>query len=285
MEENKIVQFFKKINRTVVDAQYLASQALSGKTKSVLLFFFSLFLISLAISAIFRSVNITKSAPEILVSAFGVLRFENNKLVSPDTLVSIDGGKINKLGALISGLRVPPSLAYPIKITAGTDSIISAKEPFVHIGESAFSSNVLSLLFNKKPSEIQYISWNKILPSPNAALNLDFYKEQFSKIPNKISIYSAAFIIIGAEMFSAILQIWISILIYLLFFGRKLKFLGRFRMLMLTAIPYFILMPVSLAAANGFAFTTDIALVGGLIMTFRAVGQLEPKKESGNEKK
>jgi len=44
---------------------------------------------------------------------------------------------------------------------------------------------------------------------------------------------------------------------------------------MLTTIPYFIIMPVSFCAANGISFATDIALVCALIITIRAITQVE----------
>jgi hypothetical protein len=283
MEENKLIQFFNKIHLSVVDAKYLASQALSAAMKPVFLFFLLLFFLSLAISSAFRTAKITKHAPEILASTLGVLKFENYNLVSPDTLIFVDSWRLKELGALISGVKIPQSVAYPIEITIGIDSIKTTQKPFFHIGETAFSTNTLPSFLNEYLDK----SWNKILPSPNVIADVDFYKTLFSKVSSKINIFFVIFVFIGIEMFLAISQIWISILIYLLFFGRKLNFYRRLRLLMLATIPYFILMPVSFAAANGIAFTTDIALVAALIMTIRAVTQLDPipTKGNGNEKK
>jgi len=280
-------EFFKKIHLSVVDAKYLVSQASNAKTKSVFLFFLLFFMLSLAISSATRTAKITKQVPDILVSAVGVLKFEDNKLVSPDTIKIIDNWRLKELGTLISGMRVPQAVTYPIQVSIGTDSINTTQNPFVHIGKTAFSTNILSALFSKNPDEVQSVAWNKILPSKNIVADANFYITQLSNPANKINIFFAGLIIIGIEMTSAILQIWIAILIYLVFFGRNLNIFGRLRLIMLTTIPYFILMPVSLAAANGISFTTDIALVCGLIMTIRAVTQLDlnSAKETGNGKK
>lgn len=272
--------FFKKINLCVTDANYLATQALNATTKSALGFFFLLFLISMLISAGTRTAKIVKSAPDILVSSVGILEFENYNLITPDTLKQINGRKII---ALISGKNISQTANNPIDITAGIDSIKTSQKPFIHIGKTGFSTNIFSIISQNNASVIQNIPWTKTLPSPNLIADANFYKKQFSNISTKTQLFIGALIIISVDMISAILQIWIAILIYLLFFGRTLKFAGRLRMLMFATIPYFIVMPISILATNGFAWTTDIALIGGLIMTFRAVTRLD-LKEAANEK-
>jgi len=287
MNENVFINFFSKIHLSIVDAKYLAAEALSAKTKSVLFFFISLLLLSLTISAVARSAKIIKFAPDILVSTLGVLKFQNYNLISPDSLISVEGWKIKELNELVSGAKIAPTVNYPILLSIGTDSVSAAQNPFIHIGRTYFTTNIVSAIFRGNPSVVQNVLWEKLLPAPNAVLDADFYRAQFSQIQNKISTFFAAFAILCADIFSAVLQIWISILIYLIFFGKKLRVAGRFRMLMLATIPYFILLPISIFAANGIAFTTDIALIGGLIMTFRATGRInEPLlKENNNETK
>jgi len=287
MEENAIIKFFREIHLSAVDAKYLASQALNASWKSVFLFFIAVFFISLTISSISRTARITKFAPELLSAAVGILKFDNYKLTSPDTLISVDGWKLKEIGTLITGVKLPKSAAYPIAVTVGTDSIASAKTPFIHVGENAFSTNILSIFLRRNPDRIQNISWSEILPAANPLVDANYYKTQFSKISNKFKIFVAGFVIIGVGMFEAILHIWVSLLIYLLFFGQKLNFSGRHRLIMLATTPYFILMPVSLTAAKSFDFTTDIALICALIMTIRAVPNLDliSVKENGNEKK
>lgn len=286
MKENAILQFFKKIHLSVVDARYLASQSLNATTKSVFWFFISFFFISLAISSISRTERITKLAPEAMVSTFGILKFENNSLISPDTLKYVDGWRLKELGALVSGIKIPQSVVYPVEITIGTDSIKTTQNSFIHIGKTAFYTNFLSSYFSKNEDDTQSVLWEKILPSQNLVVDADFYRSEFSKLSNRLNIFFAEVFIIGIEMTSAIMQIWIAILIYLLFFGRMFNFFGRIRLLMLTTVPYFILMPVSIAAANGVVWTTDIALIAGLVMTFRALTTIETplNKENKNEK-
>ena len=286
MEENAIIQFFKKIHLTIVDAQHLASRALGAATKSVFLFFMLVFLFSLALSSAVRTIKITQSAPELLVSAAGILKFNSYNMVSPDTLFSVDVWRLKEIGTLISGLSFPQTTAYPIAVSIGTDKVEITQKPFLHVGETALFTNILPDFLKSDTNSVQKFSWDKILPYPNAVIDVSFYETQFSQMRNKFGIFLTIGVLISIEMFSAMLQIWISILIYLLFFGRKLNIFGRIRLILLTTIPYFILMPVSIMAANGTPFTTDIALVGGLIMTFRAVSKIDltSTKEFADEK-
>jgi hypothetical protein len=284
MEENVIIRFFKKIHLSIVDSNYLANEVLNTAFKSVFWFFFAVLMLSLSVSAISRSVKISKYAPEAIVSTVGVLQFENYRLISPDSIKQIEGWRLKEVGALVSGIRVPQSVEYPASISVGTDEIDSSKRAFIHIGETAFSSNVLASIFGRnKSNNVQQILWTEVLSSPNIIVDEGFYIAQFGKIQNIIGIFFAQQILIGLEFFGAILQIWLSLMIYLLFFGKNLKLPSKFRLLMLATIPYFIIMPISLAAANGILFTTDIALVAALIITIRAVTRIESsiaKKEN-----
>jgi hypothetical protein len=145
----------------------------------------------------------------------------------------------------------------------------------MHFGESAFSTNILSSMFANKPENIQTFLYKDILKTPYATVNAGFYSALLSKPLNIINLFFMQVMITGVQMLSAILQIWISIMIYLIFFGRKLNVPAKFRLLMLITIPYFILLPVSMSAANGILFTTDFALIAALIITIRAITHIE----------
>jgi hypothetical protein len=218
----------------------------------------------------------------LIYNAAGGLKFENYVLVSPDKLKIVDGAKINELGVLVSGIKIPSQVSYPIAITiGGTDSIKNAESPFIHIGETAFSTNILPFFLEKNPAKIQKASWEKILKTPNITIDENFYEIHFKKISSRINIFWTEFFIIGMEMSGAIFQIWISIFVYLIFFGRKLVFPAKFRLLMLICTPYFIIMPVSLIAAKGILFVTDISLVCAVIITVRAILRIDGLKEGG----
>jgi len=279
---NLITLFFKKIHMSVFDSNFLASQALDSTVKKTAQFFFALFLASLTISAISRAVRICAAAPNLIYGAAGVIKFEDYVLVFPDTLKNVESAKINELGTLVSGIKIPTTISYPIAITIGeTDSATSAKSPFIHIGKTAFSTNVLSFFFEKNPAKIQRINWKEILKTPNMTIDENFYAAHFKKISSRINVFWTEFFVIGVEMSGAILQIWISIFIYLIFFGRNLDFYAKFRLLMLICTPYFIIMPVSLVAAKGILFTTDISLVCAVIITVRAMLRIDGIREGG----
>jgi hypothetical protein len=279
---NLITLFFKKIHLSVFDSNFLASQALDSTVKKTAQFFMALLLSSLTISALSRAVKICASAPNLIYGAAGVIKFEDYVLIFPDTLKIVEGTKINELGTLVSGIKIPTPVSYPIAITiGGTDSVVSAKSPFMHIGKTAFSTNVLSFFFEKDPAKVQKASWKEILKTPNMTIDENFYVAHFKKFSSKISIFCTEFFVIGLEMSGAVLQIWISIFIYLIFFGRNLDFYAKFRILMLICTPYFIIMPVSLVAAKGILFTTDISLVCAVIITVRAMLRIDVIREGG----
>ena len=279
---NLITLFFKKIHLSVFDSNFLASQALDSTVKKTSQFFFALFLSSLTISALSRAVKICAAAPDLIYGAAGVLKFEDYVLIFPDTLKVVEGAKINELGMLVSGIKIPTPKYYPVAITiGGTDSAVSAKSPFIHIGKTAFSTNVLSFFFEKNPAKVQRVIWKEILKTPNMTIDKGFYAAHFKKISSRINVFWTEFFVIGLEMSGAILQIWISVFVYLIFFGRKLDFYAKFRLLMLICTPYFIIMPVSLVAAKGILFSTDISLVCAVIITVRAMLRIDVIREGG----
>jgi len=282
MNCNPITLFFKKIHLSVFDSDFLASQALNSTVKKTAQFFLALFLSSLTISALSRAVKICANAPNLIYGAAGVIKFEDYVLVFPDTLKVVESAKINELGTLISGIKIPAPVSYPVAITiGGTDSAVSSVGPFIHIGKTAFLINALSFFFEKNPAKVQKASWKEILKTPNMTIDESFYAAHFKKISSKINIFWTEFFVIGVEMSGAIMQIWISVFIYLIFFGRNLDFYAKFRLLMLICTPYFIIMPVSLVAAKGILFTTDISLVCAVIITVRAMLRIDVIREGG----
>jgi hypothetical protein len=260
---------------SIFDSEFLAREILTSTTRKTAAFFLILFSLSLAVSSTSRVVKICKEAPDLIYSATGTLVFEKYALISPDTLKIIDGTKINRLGTLVSGIKLSQNISYPIDITIGSDKALSAaegKNTFIHIGKNALTTNVLSALFGY---ESQKTTWDRILKTPNITIDEIFYKNYFSKFSNKIGFWVMGFIVIGIQMFQSILQVWLSIFIYLLFFGKKLRLIEKIRLLMLTFIPYFIIMPVSLFAAKGILFTTDISLLCAVILTIRAIVKVD----------
>jgi hypothetical protein len=276
MEKYAIIEFFKKIHFSVIDDKYLAREILTATTKSVFLFFLLLFAISLSVSAILRTVKITNLVPEKVFGAVGVLKFQDYKLVSSDTLKEVENWRLKEFGTLISGLRIPAAQYYPVRVTVGQDDFIDTEKDFVNVGKTHFSTNILPMFLMKNADNMINISWKEIFKESNITVDLNFYKTLVSKPAFKINIFLSQLVIIGCfQMFVSILQIWISLMIYLMFFGRKLNVSAKFRLLSLTTIPYFIIMPVSLFAANVSLFATDISLVCALIITIRAITQIE----------
>lgn len=269
MDENTIAQFFRKIHLLIFDSKFLVSQVLTSTLGKILTFFLTLFFLSLVLSSVSRVIKISEFAPNLIYSAVGTMKFENYVLTCPDTLKQIDKWKFNELTALISGVKVPQSFSYSIEISMGSDRLKNPSSPFLHIGKTEFSTNVMS------------VGWNKILKKPNMTIDENFYKTYFKNPLNRFGIFLAEILIIGLEMLKSIFQIWLSILIYLLFFGKRLKFPEKFKLITITAIPYLIIMPISLFAAKSILFTTDISLLCAVVIAIRAIFQIEKNYGEG----
>ena len=270
MGENAIVKFFQKIHLLVFDSKFLASEVFGSTLRKVFMFLGALFIMSLVLSSVSRVIKLNEFAPNLIHSALGTMEFENYVLTSPDTLKIVDGWRLNELITLISGVKMPLSVSYPIEISVGGDTVkTTGGKLFVHVGKTEFSTNVMSR------KNIQSVGWDKILKTPNIVINEKFYKAYFGNPLNKIGIFLGEILIIGFEMFKSILQIGLSILIYLLFFGKKLKFPEKLKLIMFSLIPYLIIMPVSLFAAKNILFVNNIALICAVIIAIRAIIQSE----------
>ncbi|MDR0304084.1 MAG: hypothetical protein LBH98_04845 [Chitinispirillales bacterium] len=275
MNDNAVTRFFMKIHLSVFDSGFLASEILVSNLKNVAAFFSICFFLSLVLASVSRVIKISEEAPRLAYSALGTVKFENYVLVYPDTLKQIDSWKLTELGTLVSGVKLPKNVSYPIEVTIGTDSVKNNGKPFLHAGKNEFSTNIMSILFERKPQKIQRIGWKKILKNPNVTADENFYKAYFKKVSNKFGFLCTEFVVIGLEMLKSLFHIWLPVLIYLLFFGKRLKFNGKIKLVMFAAIPYLIITPVSLLAAKGILFTTDISLVCAVIITIRALVQIE----------
>ena len=280
--ENAIVEFFKKIHLSIFNRDYLVDEVLYGTVKQSLLFFIILFALSLGVSSILRTITITQKAPDILFSAIGELKFENNTLISPDTTKHIDAWRVREFSALMTGVRIPTDAASPFAFSVGGD-FFDTNDNFVHFGKSAFSSNVMAQIFG---GETQVTEWSKILTNPN--LKMDKAASYRTILTQPLSLMSLFFlqnVMLGGGTLFGILQIWLALFFYMLFFGKRLNAAARFRLLLLTATPYFIIATISIFAADGVWFATDLALVAALIMTVRCLNKVDiihgDRKENG----
>ncbi|MCL2844726.1 MAG: hypothetical protein FWE23_04650 [Chitinivibrionia bacterium] len=281
-KESAAIEFFRKIHLSIFNRDYLADEVLYSTVKQTLLFFFILFAISVGVSGISRTISVNRNAPNAIFSSVGELRFENNMLVSPDTIKQVEAWRLREFSALITGVRIPTEANQPFSLTVGGDSIPNTDDNFMHLGKSAFSTNMTTFIFG---DEMQVIEWSRILPDPNLRIdNADFYKKLFLQPVNATTMFFLQSVMLVGRMFFGIIQIWLALFFYMLFFGKRLNAAARFRLLLLTATPYFIITPLSIFAADGVWFATDIALVAALIMTVRSLNKVDAIHGTRKEK-
>jgi len=276
-KENAAVEFFRKIHLTVFNRDYFVDNVLHSFLKPTLSFFLTLFALSLVISAIARTVTVSQKAPTMLSSLTGELSFQDHALVSPDTLRQVEQWRIRELSSLVTGVINIPNETQIFLLSIGGDSIPNKATPFIHLGKSAFSTNVASFLSG---NEIQTLEWSRILQNPNMKTDAEFYRAALAQPATAATLFFVQVFVLSGRMGFGVVQIWIALLVYMIFFGRKLNAPAKFRLLLLASTPYFIFALISIFAADGVWFATDLALVAALIITVRGLNKVDLIKDT-----